>query len=91
MSGVNCHMSRVTCHMSRVTYFLFFYFIFFLPSPPKKYRSYDPHRSRDSVTPVCGIFVIKKIPGEKTNSSENFFSEDSFPGEIFGQFGAKKT
>ena len=27
-----------------------------MTSPPQKNRSYDPHRSRDSVSPVCGIF-----------------------------------
>ena len=25
---------------------------------PKLYRSYDPHRSRDSMSPVCGIFFF---------------------------------
>ena len=25
---------------------------------PKLYRSYDPHQSRDSMSPVCGIFFI---------------------------------
>ena len=25
---------------------------------PKLYRSYNPHRSRDSVSPVCGIFSL---------------------------------
>ena len=66
VSRVTCHVSRVTCHMSHVTChvslffsFLFFSFSFFLPSPPpKKYLSYDPHRSRDSVSPVCGIFTL---------------------------------
>ena len=51
MSRVTCHVSHVMCHMSRVTFF------FFLQSPPqKKYWSYDLHRSRDSVSPVCRIF-----------------------------------
>ena len=27
----------------------------------KKYRSYDPNRSRDSVSPVCGIFLFPFI------------------------------
>ena len=27
---------------------------------PKLYRSYDPHRSRDSLSPVCGIFSNQK-------------------------------
>ena len=54
---VMCHVSRVTCHMSRVTCHIFLFIFFCLPFPPqKKYRSYDPHRSRDSVFPVCGIF-----------------------------------
>ena len=53
MSHVTCHVSRVTCHVSHVTY------IFVLPPPPKKnYWYYDPHRLRDSVSPVCGIFLI---------------------------------
>ena len=44
-------MSRVACDVT------FFVVVFFGPSsPPKKYQSYDPHRSRDSVSPVCGIF-----------------------------------
>ena len=31
--------------------------------PHKKYWSNDPHRSRDSVSPVCGIFFTKnKFP-----------------------------
>ena len=25
---------------------------------PKLYRSYYPHRSRDSVSPICGIFLV---------------------------------
>ena len=59
MSRVTCHMSHVTCHMSRVTCI---YFFIFLPSPPKKnYRSYDPHRSRDLVSPVCKIFYLSCI------------------------------
>ena len=67
MSHVTCHVSRVTCHMSRVTFifiFFSFFFIFFLPSPPpkKKYWSYDPHRSRDSLSPVCGIFFYPTPP-----------------------------
>ena len=72
MSRVTCHVSRVTCHMSCVTffYFLFLYF-YFLPSPPKKnYWSYDPHRSRDSVSPVCGIFFTEHA--NKKISKNNF-------------------
>ena len=56
VSRVTCHLSRVTCHMSCVTFFNFFYFFFYHPPPKKKYWSYDPHRSRDLVSPVCGIF-----------------------------------
>ena len=55
MSDVTCSMSHITCHMSHVIYFLFY----FLHLRPKKiYRSYDPHRSRNSVSPVCGIFCF---------------------------------
>ena len=28
---------------------------------PKLYRSYYPHRSRELVSPVCGIFFLKKL------------------------------
>ena len=37
---------------------LLFFLINHLTSP-KLYRSYDPHRSRDSLSPVCGIFFIQ--------------------------------
>ena len=54
---VTCHMSRVTCHVSRVTchvsHVIFLIFFFGHHHPP--IRSYDPHRSRESVSPVCGI------------------------------------
>ena len=37
------------------------------PFTKKKYWSYDPHRSRDSVSPVCGIFILNnsntELPG----------------------------
>ena len=63
MSCVMCHMSRVTCHMSRVTCNFFFYH-----PPQKKYWFYDPHRSRDSVSPVCGIFLqVLKLSRQNRN------------------------
>ena len=42
--------------------FFYFFFYFFLKinhaTSPKLYWSYYPHRSRDSLSPVCGIFFI---------------------------------
>ena len=41
---------------------ILFFFIFFFclkATSLKLYRSYDPHRSRDFMSPVCGIFTIK--------------------------------
>ena len=55
VTHVTCHVSRVTCHMSCVTCHIFF---FYHSSPQKNYWSYDPHRSRDSVSPVCGILFF---------------------------------
>ena len=40
MSRVTCHVSRVTCHVSHVkchVSHVFYLFIYFPPSPPKKY------------------------------------------------------
>ena len=33
-----------------------------IETPQKLYQSYSPHRSRDSVSPVCGIFYFIKGP-----------------------------
>ena len=63
MSCVTCHVSHVTCHMSHITCHNFNFnllLFFFLPPPRKKYRSYDPHQSRDSLSPVCGIFLTDR-------------------------------
>ena len=42
--------------------------------PQEKYWSYDPHRSRDSLSPVCGIFcyLIRK------NGKPNFCQDYGF-------------
>ena len=44
-------------------YIYIFFFSFFFQinhaTSPKLYRSYDPHRSRDLMSPVCGIFFYK--------------------------------
>ena len=47
--------------MSHVIFFNSFIIIYFYRPPPEKYWSYDPHRSRDSVSPVCGIFSLFNI------------------------------
>ena len=77
VTHVTCHVSRVTCHMSHVTCHNFYLFIFFYHPPPKtKYWSYDPHRSRDSVSPVCGIFCYTFTyllgPGHSTMTVNKF-------------------
>ena len=41
--------------VSRMRYF----FLINHATSPKLYRSYYPHRSRDSLSPVCGIFIRK--------------------------------
>ena len=45
-----------------------YFFVFFIktnhPTSPKLYRSYYPHRPRELVSPVCGIFLIVTLVSE---------------------------
>ena len=53
-------MSPVTCHMSITPNTIKKIAIspFFDASGNKNYRCYNSHRSRDSLSPVCEIFVL---------------------------------
>ena len=44
--------------VSRMRDFFLIYIFFYHATSPKSYGSYYPHRSRDSFSPVCGIFVV---------------------------------
>ena len=58
-------------------FFIFFFLLFFFKinhaTSSNLYRFYYPHRSRELVSPVCGIFI--KIYGVKGQLSRTYFRE----------------
>ena len=49
------------------------------------YRCYYPHRSRDALSPVCGIFLVKTRPRPKTKLPKLVeIVPDMYPDLLFG-------
>ena len=65
MTGDTCHVSRVTCHVSHVTchvshFFYFYFYLFFLPSPPQKNIGPMIRIGREiQCLPYAGFFTVK--------------------------------